>query len=38
LVGVAPGGDAYSSRTFLAAMEARARKTMRRSSFFMPAG
>jgi hypothetical protein len=36
---VAPAGaTAYSSRTFLAAMEASARKTMRRRSFFMVAG
>jgi hypothetical protein len=37
VVVVAPCG-AYSSRTFLAATEASARNTMRRSSFFMTAG
>ena len=36
VVVVAPERCAYSSRTFLAAMEASATKTMRMNSFFMP--
>ena len=38
VVVVAADRSGYSSRTFLAAMEASATKTMRMSSFFMPTG